>query len=227
MELKLDPSALMLGTPLEVKATGVAGQIEGLASVFGEEDSYRDVIRPGAFAKSLAAHAKVGTLPLMLFSHDVARPIGHWDELKETPRGLVARGSLNLKTSAGRDAFEHIKARDVSGLSIGFNVHKGGAEFDQDGRRILKSVELHEISVVALPAAPKARISEVKSAGQIRQFLKDHGINDRAARKMAQGAYAALEGRDLEEIEAEAKASAQNDQLKHVARLMRRTLERM
>src|SRR5436189_273896 len=45
---------------LELKAKS-NGEIEGYGSVFGNEDSYGDVVEPGAFAKSLREHQAKGT----------------------------------------------------------------------------------------------------------------------------------------------------------------------
>ena len=42
---------------------------EGYGAVFGNVDSYGDVIQPGAFADTLAAAHKSGTWPAMLLQH--------------------------------------------------------------------------------------------------------------------------------------------------------------
>ncbi len=72
----------MLGVPLEAKASP-AGVFEGLASVWGEVDAYGDLVEPGAFARSLREHSEAATSPLLLWSHDTARPIGRWTEIRE------------------------------------------------------------------------------------------------------------------------------------------------
>ncbi|WP_236697151.1 HK97 family phage prohead protease [Sphingomonas sp. Leaf257] len=40
----------------------------GYGAVFGNVDSYGDVIAPGAFAKSLTEHQAAGTTPMMFLS---------------------------------------------------------------------------------------------------------------------------------------------------------------
>lgn len=58
---------------LEVKALTDEGTFEGYGSVFNNVDSYGERVAAGAFAKSLAQHAKAGTSPLMLWQHDPGR----------------------------------------------------------------------------------------------------------------------------------------------------------
>jgi hypothetical protein len=52
--------------------------------------------------------------------------IGRWVEVREDERGLFVVGQLNLQTEAGKEAFAHLQARDIGGLSIGFQVAKDG-----------------------------------------------------------------------------------------------------
>src|SRR5690348_14659788 len=52
------------------------GAFFGYASVFEEVDLGRDVVMPGAFAKSLKARGPSGVR--MLLQHDPASPIGVW-----------------------------------------------------------------------------------------------------------------------------------------------------
>ena len=216
---KFDPIDLRFGAGLETRATA-EGRIEGLASPFGgTPDGYGDIIAPGAFKASLAAHAQRGTRPAMLWGHDPSRPVGRWDLIEERADGLHVAGSLNLKTSAGRDAFEHLRAGDLDGLSIGFRTAKGGASLDPaTGIRTLSAVELEEVSLVAMPAARAARVRQVKSlAGpeELRQILRDAGLSHRAADKIARAGFAALGGADPADLDAEER------QLKAIARELR------
>jgi len=57
-------------------------------------------------------------------------------------------------TSYGRDAAELVRRGDVTGFSFGFSMPtRGGDEWSADGtERLLKSVRLFEVSLVAFPA---------------------------------------------------------------------------
>jgi hypothetical protein len=75
--------------------------------------------------------------------------------LTEDHRGLRVSATLP-NTTHGRDAKELIARGDVSAFSFGFSMPaRGGDEWNSDGtERVLKSVRLHEVSLVAFPAYP-------------------------------------------------------------------------
>lgn len=133
-----------------------AGEITGYGSVFGVEDSYGDVIAPGAFSATLAEHRRAGAMPAMLWSHDPADPIGVWEEMHEDSHGLYCRGRLLLETNRGYEAWHLLKAGALTGLSIGFRTVE--AEKLATGGRKVTELDLWEVSPVVFPANPAARI---------------------------------------------------------------------
>ncbi|MHC9235913.1 HK97 family phage prohead protease [Pseudooceanicola sp. 502str34] len=199
---------------LEMKASP-QGVIEGLASPFGgTPDSYGDCIAPGAFTKSIASHRAAGTMPALLWAHDPSKPVGTWKRIEERPDGLHAEGQLNLKTQAGQEAFEHVKAGDSTGLSIGF-VLPAGATTWREGARWILEADLLEVSLVTIPAAPKARIHsvkslEIRSRTELRDLLREAGLARAAAEKLSLGGWPALAGNEtnMAEIGALLRASA-------------------
>jgi uncharacterized protein len=73
----------------ELKAEPDAeGVFEGYASVFDVVDQGLDVVKPGAFAKSLAGGRKVK----MLWQHDQSQPIGVWEKVEKTSAGYSFAG---------------------------------------------------------------------------------------------------------------------------------------
>ncbi|RUW81563.1 HK97 family phage prohead protease [Mesorhizobium sp. M2A.F.Ca.ET.067.02.1.1] len=193
-----------LGPALEVRfaATDSAGTIEGYASVFGgEPDSYGDVIASGAFKRSLAEMRSSGTNPLMLWSHDRAAPIGRWTDIREDDKGLLVKGQLNLATTRGKDAYEHLKHGDVSGLSIGFALYPNGSRQGAGSETILTDIDLREISVVALPANRRTRVGLVKSLNSksdLVDMLRESGLSKSAAARVAAGGWSALVSEEQE-----------------------------
>lgn len=179
---------------LEAKFAGAAesGIVSGIASPFlGDPDSHGDIIAPGAFRKSLADVSKIP----MLWSHDLTRPVGRWTRIEETDAGLMVEGKLNLDTAAGREAYEHLRHKDATGLSIGYRIPAGGAERTKAGGRLLKEIALHEISFVTIPSADRARVVEVKtfaSAAELKSALRSIGVAKAAAEKITRGGWAAL-----------------------------------
>jgi HK97 family phage prohead protease len=141
---------------IEIKAALAvtdAGEITGIAWPFGIPDRVGDSIEKGALTAP-------GTLP-MLFAHDQAQVIGVWDEIAETQEGLTVKGRLLVNdVERAREVRAMIREKAVSGLSIGFVTKK--AHRHAKGRTITVA-ELHEISVVAVPAHPGAQITSIKS----------------------------------------------------------------
>lgn len=151
---------------MEVKADD-AGVVEGYGSVFGNEDSYGDVILPGAFAASIARKA-----PKMLWQHDMAKPIGVWDQVTEDGTGLRLRGRV-ASTPLGMEARELVKMGALDGLSIGFQTVGHRME---GNLRQLTEINLWEVSFVTIPANDRAVITALKSksdAPAVEQMLRD------------------------------------------------------
>lgn len=133
------------------------GVVEGYGSVFNVEDSVKDIVAPGAFKASIESRR-----PKMLWQHDPERPIGVWDEVREDDRGLYVKGRLALKTSQGAEVYALLQAGAIDGLSIGYRPVQ--SEPDGQGRRILKAIDLWEVSIVTFPANAHATIDAVKAA---------------------------------------------------------------
>jgi len=205
---------LRYSIPLEARASGQSGLLEGYASTFGgPPDSFGDIVVPGAFLDSLEEHKEAGTAPAMFWVHDQSKPIGIWQELREDDHGLFVQGKLTMGLQTARDAFE-LALDGALALSIGFQPVKKSRK---DGANILESVRLGEISLVGLPANPKAKITAVKSLAGI-QTIREYetllksqfGISKREAKKLSMGGWKAYRPdteKDLAEI---IRASANN-----------------
>lgn len=146
--------------PLHVKDVSEDGTFEGYGSIFGNADSYGEVVEPGAFAKSLAKHAKEKTSPLMLWQHNWEHPIGVWDHLEEDRKGLFGKGRLLRGVQKADEAHIIMKNGAIRGLSIGYREVR--TEPDGNNRKLLE-LDLMEISPVSFPANRRAGITAVKS----------------------------------------------------------------
>lgn len=151
---------------LEQRAVGEDGTIEGYGSVFGVIDDWGDIMQPGSFAASLAAHKAAGTMPAMLWQHRDAEPIGVWTDMVEDAKGLRVKGRLVLESPRGAEAYALLKAGALNGLSIGFISRKWSWDNTTDVRTLLE-VDLWEVSPVTFPANGQARVDGVKSAPAI------------------------------------------------------------
>jgi HK97 family phage prohead protease len=161
----------------EIKANDTEdGTFEGYGSVFNNTDLGNDVIKTGAFTKSLAERGTRGVK--LLYQHKSDMPIGVFDEISEDSHGLRVKGRLALGTTAGRDAYELLKMGALDGLSIGFRVNPKEVSYDKrKGQRIIKEVDLMEISLVTFPMNPKATVRQVKGEEiSIREW--ENGLRD-------------------------------------------------
>lgn len=172
------------------------GMIKGYGAVFGNKDRGGDVIAPGAFAKSLKSGRKIR----MLWQHDPDKPIGTWHSAKEDRNGLAVEGRILTDTTNGRDAYKLFKNGAADGLSIGYrpkNTRRGSS-----GERIITEAELFEISLVTFPMNERATVTQVKksshSKADIERILKNGGVPGRAAKKLVEGGWAALQAKDPE-----------------------------
>lgn len=141
----------------DLKEAGTSGTIEGYASLFGERDQGGDVVAAGAYSASLVKLLGQDRKVKMLWQHDPAQPIGVWDEVREDARGLWVKGRILTEVAKGREAIALIGAGSIDGLSIGYRTIK--AQKDSSGNRVLKELELWEVSLVTFPMLPSARVA--------------------------------------------------------------------
>ena len=141
----------MQSSIIEVKADGDEGSFGGLLSTYGNIDSVGDVCEPGCYDRTVSER---GTKRPLLWQHDQAHPIGSF-EITTTEGALAIAGRINLGVSTGRDAYALLKAGDIDGLSIGYIARD--YDYDDQGVRHLKDVDLLEGSLVTIPANDLAR----------------------------------------------------------------------
>ena len=156
---------------------------EGYASVFNGLDSYGDTIEPGAYANTLKDRER----PVQLRWNHFGVVIGKWVEIKEDEHGLWVKGELTPGHSVANDVCALLKHGAVNGLSIGYRII---SDEMRGGARVLKEIELFEISVVEEPADNDARISGIKATihdattmKEIESILRDAGRFSRADSK--------------------------------------------
>ena len=156
------------------------GEFSGYGAVFGNTDSYGDVIERGAFKATLREWEERGKLPPMLLQHgggwssgaDDMLPVGQWTAMEENAKGLKVSGKLfALGTERGQYIYEGLKSGVLDGLSIGYRARKSitGTKPSEPVRR-LTDVDLVEVSIVTFPANGKARVSAVKSDMTIEDY---------------------------------------------------------
>lgn len=153
-------------------ADGLAeGQFEAYASIFGNVDSYGDVVRPGAFAKTLEDWAGSASFLPVLFGHNMMDPdynIGHVVEAVEDEKGLRVLAQLDLDTPKGQQVHKLLKGKRINQMSFAYDVIDGGpATVDGVDVWELREVKVYEISVVTIGANDETEILAVKMAADV------------------------------------------------------------
>jgi HK97 family phage prohead protease len=121
----------------------VSVRFAGYAAVFDAPDRGGDVVRRGAFGA-------VGPVPL-LWQHGGA-PVGVVERLAEDGRGLRVIGRVEAPRLAAL-----VREGAVRGLSFGYRVERAR----RGAVRELLALELREVSLVAMPMQPLARVHAV------------------------------------------------------------------
>ena len=169
-----------------------AMSFSGYGAVFGNVDSYGDVIEAGAFSKFLA-DVKAGNQPwpAMLSQHggwqmsaEDMTPIGVWTDFSEDGHGLKVEGQL-ADTPRGREMHALMKMSPrpaIDGMSIGYIAKEWEPRTKpEDPKRRLKRIDLIEVSIVTRPANGKARVDSVKHDWTERDFerllTRDAGLS--------------------------------------------------
>lgn len=177
------------------------GTFEGYASVFNNKDLGNDVIRKGSFLKTIT-EKKPNQIKL-LYQHKTDEPIGVIDEISEDSKGLKIKGRLALGTQKGREVFELMKMGALDSMSIGYKLAPDSYKYDdKNKRRVIKQVDLMEISMVTFPMNPKAKVTKVKLAEmdtrELEAYLRDVGVmSTTVAKQTANVLYKSYRNEDL------------------------------
>jgi len=170
-----------LDVALIVEDIEESGDFSGYASVFDITDSHNDVVLKGAFSRTLM-DIKSGKRDVkLLWQHHMDEPIGVLTALYEDERGLYVEGKLLLDVQRGKEAYSLLKSSAIGGLSIGYTVEA----FDIDatsGSRLLRDLDLWEVSLVTFPANAQAGITGIKTklpqtVREFEQFLREAGFS--------------------------------------------------
>jgi uncharacterized protein len=188
----------------EVKlASDRTGEFTGYGAVFGNVDSFGDVIAKGAFRDTLREWQDKGKFPPMLLQHgggpfgsstDGMLPIGQWTSMEENSKGLKVEGRLfALNTERGQYIYEGLRAGALDGLSIGFRTRKSvmGTK-PSEPMRTLTDIDLVEVSVVTFPANPKARVMGVKTLTPFELRALEDALGERGLSRKDRGIAVAV-----------------------------------
>jgi uncharacterized protein len=151
----------------EFKTVAPERLLEGYASHFNNSDSYGDVVRPGAFQKTIQERK---TRIKILYQHDPWQPIGKPIDMREDSTGLFGVAKI-AATPLGDDVLTLAAEGVLNELSIGFDTVKSN-QIENGGRELLE-VRLWEWSPVTFAANELAAITGVKSGADLEPFIRN------------------------------------------------------
>ena len=171
--------------PFEVKATAEENNIftfEGYASTFNNVDHGDDIVIRGAFSNSLAKNSQVP----ILWQHQMSEVIGISVQLYEDDKGLFIKGNLPKDDTlvSGR-IIPQMKVGSIKEMSIGFFTKN--YDRAKDGIRLLKEIDLFEVSLVTKAMNSQALVTGFKSFETLRdieQTLKNNGFSNNEAKTL-------------------------------------------
>lgn len=148
-----------------MKSDGDSGTINGYFSTYDRiPDSYGDVIAPGAFTETIKKREKSGHPFPLCWNHDLDQIIGKVDSIEDTEKGPLMTASF-FDTPLAQEKREIVKSGVVYQFSFAYDVLEAGPTELEDGTKAneLKKLDLFEVSIVPIPANPRAEVTDVKA----------------------------------------------------------------
>lgn len=161
----------------EVKAGENGGDvtIEGYAST-PDLDRYRDIVEPKAFEAALEMYMKN---PVILYQHDADKPVGIATATKISGKGLWIRASVKDEDTKTKVLDGRMRALSIGYIALDSALeHEDGTPFNAEKDsywdatlvRVIKKLDLVEISIVSTPANGNALFTVAKS---VKSFFND------------------------------------------------------
>ena len=153
-------SSFIKNTATDGKSASIT--IEGYAST-EDVDRQGDIVPASVWKKGIQNYLKN---PVILAYHDHSEPVGRMVEHKVDSKGLWIKARIS---SAATEVFNLVKDGVLTAFSIGFRIID--AEYDSaEELFVVKELELHEISVVSVPANQNTLFSLSKAFDTAEEF---------------------------------------------------------
>lgn len=202
------------------EAQGLAdGEFEAVVSVFGNVDSYGDVVMPGAFADTLAEYADKGAPIPIWYSHRMDDPNYLIGEVKEAAElmpgderlpeslkelgGLWVKGSLDITDappgSRALSTWRAMTGRRITQFSFAYDILDGGPAKREtpDGKSEdyyeLRKLKLYEVGPTPVGANSATELLAIKTlAERAAGDLKSGRVLSAKNQSAIKSAYSAL-----------------------------------
>lgn len=146
--------------------SGDNGIISGYFATFDHDhgDSYGDVILKNAFKGTIERRKKTGHPFPLCFNHDFSCIIGRVTDIGEDNKGAYFTAEF-FPTEKAQEVRSIVKSGVLWQFSFAYDTLDAGKVKAGDGTIVneLRELELYEISVVAVPANPRATLTDIKT----------------------------------------------------------------
>jgi len=218
----MKPFSFQMAVKTAEKSVNAAGKnvvtIEGFAST-PDIDRYNDIVEPTAFTGALEMYMKN---PVLLRSHQPDVPVGTVSSAIVTDKGLKVVGEINDEQTQTEILDGRMRAMSIGYIPLTTELrHKDGSAFDplndspwdSDIVRVIKTLDLVEISIVSTPAQGNALFTIAESVKKAFQSLAYKGMGMIASEAPAP-APALKDGEAATGAEAPAPAAAPVEEAK-------------
>ncbi len=189
-----------------IKSADDAGTISGYFSTYDRiPDSYGDVVAPGAFTDTIKAREESGHKFPLCWNHDLNQIIGQVDSIEDTEKGPLMTASF-FNTPLAQEKREIVRSGVVYQFSFAYDVREASQVTLEDGTKAneLQKLDLFEVSIVPVPANPRAEVTDIK-AGRRNSAKDENAI--REAITLLQGLLEGFE--DIEEAPKDSDAKSE------------------
>ena len=221
----VDKSKVLFLNSSFIKSTATDGKtasitIEGYASTT-DIDRQGDVVPVSVWEKGIQNYLKN---PVILAYHDHSEPVGRMVEHRIDGKGLWIKARIS---SAASEVFNLVKDGVLTAFSIGFRIVD--AEYNSAAELfVVKELELHEISVVSVPANQNTLFSLSKAfdtAEEFKSFKMQFAPNSESAKGLESSTEASsevkkemeMDPKQLEQMLADAASKAAEQTAKAIA----------
>ena len=148
------------------------GTISGYFSTYDRiPDSYGDVIAPGAFTDTIKAREESGHPFPLCWNHDLDQIIGKVDKIEDDEKGPLMTASF-FDTPLAQEKRALVQSGVVYQFSFAYDIEDAGQVELEDGTKAneLRKLNLYEVSIVPIPANPRAEVTDIKAA--VEEYVK-------------------------------------------------------
>lgn len=173
----------LTATAHSITASAEARTIEGVITIL---DAVSDDSRMIFQAGSLTPRDPIKRVKLLV-DHDMAQPVGYMTEFSQ-PAGNSMRAKFYVpEGDAGDKALADAATGRRDGFSVGVSLYDFG--WNDDGVIVVKSGQIHEVSLCAVPAFQDAQVEKVAATLAARtQGVKSMTEEEKAAAEAAAAA---------------------------------------